>query len=939
MKKSTLIIAIIGICSTLYAQTTRYVKPTATGTGDGSSWANASGDLQEMINVSSSGDNIFVTNGTYIPNRRSDNVSLITPSDRENAFVLKTGVALYGGFDPTNGIDDLTDTRISGSGGSILSGDFNSNDVITGNGSTLSITGNTENAYHVIVAIATSAEILNGFSVVRGNANGASSSTVNGGLNMQGLGAGINIRNASPEITNCIFKENNGIVMNIQNGTNFITNCSFSQNGGSIIAGSSSPTFRNCIFYGNRQGSGSVLSMGTGQHIFTNCIIFNNQLGSGNALATAGTMRIRNCIVWGNTPSNQPVVGSQGVLMEINNSIIQGGFVGTGNLNTDPIFTNPADADGLDNTFGTADDGLMQASCSPARNAGDNTFISGLTTDIVGATRVLNTTVDMGAYEVPTSPSIRYVKPVATGTGDGTSWPNASGDLQAMINASSSACGDTVLLAVGTYKPNRRADNVTIVTPNDRDNAFVLKNNIKIYGGFDPTNGIDDLADNRIFGSNGTILSGDFSGNDVITGFGSTLSITNITENAYHVIISAGAAQAGLLNGLTVTGGNANGSGTVSVNGSNINRFTAGGIMIWLSVPTIDRCFFVGNSSNSASAVVYIQQSGPIFTNCAFYRNNSAITTFTSSFGQYQMSNTVFWGNKSATTILGVSGGGSLPVITNCAFTGNAAPSLITNNAAVTLSMRNSVLWNNTISGNVIYNPSSPVAIVTNSIVQGGYAGAGNQNIDPKFINQSDPDGADNIFGTADDGIRLNACSQAINRGNNSFVGSIPQDIAGNSRISDGTVDLGPHEFVGAPLWNTGIHTISACSPFTWNGNSYTANNNTATDTLTNINGCDSIVTLNLTILPDPAAPSANPTAIQINPGQYVLFTGSGSGGSLNWYELSTLLATGNSFMSPVITSPTAYMVKEYDGACEGAGTPLSVTLKPVTTFGGRKGN
>ena len=45
------------------------------------------------------------------------------------------------------------------------------------------------------------------------------------------------------------------------------------------------------------------------------------------------------------------------------------------------------------------------------------------------------------------------------------------------------------------------------------------------------------------------------------------------------------------------------------------------------------------------------------------------------------------------------------------------------------------------------------------------------------------------------------------------------------------------------------IDQLIGCSPFTWiDGNTYTTNNNTATHTLTNINGCDSIVTLDLTI-------------------------------------------------------------------------------------------
>lgn len=49
-----------------------------------------------------------------------------------------------------------------------------------------------------------------------------------------------------------------------------------------------------------------------------------------------------------------------------------------------------------------------------------------------------------------------------------------------------------------------------------------------------------------------------------------------------------------------------------------------------------------------------------------------------------------------------------------------------------------------------------------------------------------------------------------------------------------------------------GTDTQSACGSFTWiDGNTYTSDNNTATHTITNgsVNGCDSVVTLDLTIL------------------------------------------------------------------------------------------
>ena len=46
-----------------------------------------------------------------------------------------------------------------------------------------------------------------------------------------------------------------------------------------------------------------------------------------------------------------------------------------------------------------------------------------------------------------------------------------------------------------------------------------------------------------------------------------------------------------------------------------------------------------------------------------------------------------------------------------------------------------------------------------------------------------------------------------------------------------------------------GTETVSACDTYTWNGITYTSSNNTATDTLVNAYGCDSIITLDLTIL------------------------------------------------------------------------------------------
>jgi hypothetical protein len=68
--------------------------------------------------------------------------------------------------------------------------------------------------------------------------------------------------------------------------------------------------------------------------------------------------------------------------------------------NQNPLFVDINDPLGPDGIFGTADDGLHLAGNSPCIDAGNNALISiGITTDVTGAPRINNGTVNMGAYE------------------------------------------------------------------------------------------------------------------------------------------------------------------------------------------------------------------------------------------------------------------------------------------------------------------------------------------------------------------------------------------------------------------------------------------------------------------------------------------------------------------------------------------------------------
>lgn len=153
---------------------------------------------------------------------------------------------------------------------------------------------------------------------------------------------------------------------------------------------------------------------------------------------------------------------------------------------------------------------------------------------------------------------IRYVK--QGGTGDGSSWDNASGDLQAMINASD--VRDQVWVAKGVYKPDRRPDMIdnpnysSLSNPNRdpgvdvRFNSFLLKAKVAVYGGFAGNEPTNYFLGDRDFVANETILSGDLNGND------DPLDPVTKDDNTYHVVMVVGdMGQGSILDGFTVRDG------------------------------------------------------------------------------------------------------------------------------------------------------------------------------------------------------------------------------------------------------------------------------------------------------------------------------------------------------------------------------------------------
>ena len=94
MKAKSLLLTVFMAClaiTSMNAKSVYYVK--VDGTGDGTSWNNAAGNIQDMIDKAVAGDEVWVAAGSYSPSYPTN-----PDDDRNSSFVMKDGVHLYGSF-------------------------------------------------------------------------------------------------------------------------------------------------------------------------------------------------------------------------------------------------------------------------------------------------------------------------------------------------------------------------------------------------------------------------------------------------------------------------------------------------------------------------------------------------------------------------------------------------------------------------------------------------------------------------------------------------------------------------------------------------------------------------------------------------------------------------------------------------------------------------
>ncbi len=821
--------------------TTRYVKPTATGTGDGSSWANASANLQAMIDAAAANDEVWVMAGTYKPSANPTSC-VGCSSTRDYGFLLKNQVKIYGSFVGTETLLSQRTATVISTNPTILSGDIG----------TIGVT--TDNVYHVILSLNDdNTTVFDGFTITKGNADGSGSTTIETFDVARYQGGGMyNGYSSSSIFNNCNFISNNssfeGGGMLIQNNLSAFTNCNFSGNtaskGGAIMGTHASPTMTNCTFSNNvASAAGGIYNYDGSSPIYINCSFSNNTAtGSAGAIYNLdffvwgqSNPTIKNCIFWGNK-IGAAVSSIEGNTATVSYSDVEGGYAGATNINQNPLFVNATDPDGADNIFSTTDDGLALESASPTINASDPT-ITTPTKDITGFTRI--GVFDMGAYEF--NLCIIYVNDNAAGNNNGTSWANAYTSLESALSAARSLNCPSIQIwvAAGTYKPSAYAQNITIdgFTPplSNRDFTFDIVNGVKMYGSFLGTETSLSQRTNAVIAANPSILSGDIGvPNDII-------------DNSYHVVLSISNNNTTIFDGFTITKGNANGDYFFNIALIQFPQYYGGGMTLLSSSPTITNCIFTGNTSQNGGGLS-IDSSSPIISNCSFYANNSnqlggglinisdaspiiSNCSFSSntarggggicnafcSFSTINITNCSFSANNVIVQEFFDGGGGimnldSSPIITNCSFFGNnssgSGGGIFNYNLTSNTVIKNSIFSGNLKGGNSVLAgadiQNEGTALISYSALQlanniTNYPvsitlGTGNIfDTNPLFVNVADPDGADNIFGTADDGLALQNCSPAINSGNNADNLTVT-DITGAARISNTTIDMGAYE-------------------------------------------------------------------------------------------------------------------------------------------------
>lgn len=683
IRQSVLALLFLVAVSAVMAQSKiYYVSPT--GNGDGLSWASTT-TLTTALNNAVAGDQIWVQGFEQIDNL---NKLYIVPESMKTAgFTLKSGVQLYGGFKGDETTIDARETLgkpYQLKYRSVLSGDISGNDAVD-NTSLIFPANQTrdDNATHVLsINMVPSLSgnnnnyptVVNGFSIGGGQADGTNE--YGGGIYISGdnTGGG-NFRIERCFLVNNYAKQGGAIyvdaaVKNVNLGESLINQCVIYNNAGSeraavVNAGggiylAGEATVVNSSIFNNENGG---LRLSTGSKVVNSTVARNSGAGI-DLVAAAGTgdFNVFNTIIWGNTslyaeftPNFQNSAYHEVTADDANDNV----YVTTennGDANA-PMFDAPSLKTSFDRDFNWRQTAYPLWSWnvlegSVMHSKGNQNFYNQTiygSEDMAGNARVNGSTIDIGAYEfqkIPTS-RIRYVK--IGGTGDGTSWANASGDLQKMIdelaNNNPQDLAGEVWVAEGTYEPKSQ-----LISGAGYSASFRMCDGISVYGGFDADNP-EDSKQGRQKGTmpwdfnNVTILKGAYYDHANLQWNNNKWTLTSDSRHVVWFAPMVGEAEftrITILDGMTIQGGYAQGGtglddfktdrgGGVYMDGANAyltncvvkeNYATGNGGGVYLKDGRVQTSLIYNNNADADGGAVYVYNTGLVHR--SMLSNNSA---------------------------------------------------------------------------------------------------------------------------------------------------------------------------------------------------------------------------------------------------------------------------------------------------------------------------
>jgi hypothetical protein len=299
------------------------------GGGDGSSWAAASGSLQDVLQSAHPGDEVWVASGRYAPGAPG--------AERTATFLLPEGVTLRGGF---AGFETSLAERDPDNAPSILDGDLAGDD---GPG----FSGRADNCYHVLTAHMLESALLENFTVRGGQADGPA---LGPHVESGDQGSGMTVFHAHPHVVGCLFvdnwAQNHGTVNDHGGGTYadctfagnhaellgaglyfhgdveaHATHCTFlgnhtpGQGGGAYSRSSLGSSFEDCTFIGNgaERGAGLYLAEGNATDVLQGTFVGNiADIGGGGLYIDVGTGLVADCTFTDNAAGHDVQDGGAG---------------------------------------------------------------------------------------------------------------------------------------------------------------------------------------------------------------------------------------------------------------------------------------------------------------------------------------------------------------------------------------------------------------------------------------------------------------------------------------------------------------------------------------------------------------------------------------------------------------------------------------------------